>query len=334
MQRRKELLNQLSQTEVGVDWGIIKAGYFRLLYGLPVELQIQLACFMMRRYLPIFENREPYIKWPRIILDDVAQWVEENERSIPMCGRFEGPFDSAFSNSFDGLVAAYYYRDKPFVVTSACIYAFGSAISARRSNVWAADDPEAVEIWKKRSDNPEIYLEPERWAYKNLAATAVKKREWQEVAKWLLDREVWNYPDEVNLEEVEQYVDYWTDNQMLLIVPAFFEMVEQHLMQRFAEREALSAEEIFSTYYAERNFNQLELIRIWQEVTTILKLDSQKVRPYDRFDTELASVYFYQKNLDNLDKYLAEKCQDTVQFGDEIQTVDDLIVSIAANQKR
>ncbi|HAZ43752.1 MAG TPA: hypothetical protein DDW76_27665 [Cyanobacteria bacterium UBA11369] len=333
MERRKKLLNQLSQTEVGADWGIIKAGYFRLLYGLPVELQIQLACFMMRRYLPIFEKREQYIRWPRIILDNVAQWVEENERCIPSCGRFEGPFDSAFRNSFDGLVAAYYYRDNQFVVTSACIYAFSSAINARRCNVWAADDPEAVEIRKKESDNPEVYLEPSRRVSNNLAAIAVTQREWQEVAKWLWQQEVWNYPDEVNLEEMEEYLDYWKANEMILIVPAFFEMAQQALIQRFAEREALTVEEIFSKYYAYRNFTQLELIRIWQEVTAILQLEPQKVRPQDRFDTELASLYLFPQKLADLDKYLAQKCQTTIQFSDEIKTIDDLIVLIAANQK-
>ena len=227
MERRKKLLNQLSQTEVGADWGIIKAGYFRLLYGLPVELQIQLACFMMRRYLPIFEKREQYIRWPRIILDNVAQWVEENERCIPRCGRFEGPFDSAFRNGFDGLVAAYYYRYNPFILTSACIYTVSSAINARRCNVWAADDPEAVEIWKKRSDNPEIYLEPERQVSNNLAAVAVTRREWQAVGEWLWQQEVWNYPDEVNIEEMEDYLNYWTSNETILIAPEWLSMLEK-----------------------------------------------------------------------------------------------------------
>ncbi|HAZ43748.1 MAG TPA: hypothetical protein DDW76_27640 [Cyanobacteria bacterium UBA11369] len=333
MERRKELLNQLSQTEVGVDWGIIKSGYFRLLYGLPVALQIQLACFMMRRYLPIFEKREQYIRWPRIILDDVAQWVEENERCIPRCGRFEGPFDSAFRNGFDGLVAAYYYRDNQFVVTSACIYAFSSAINARGCNVWSADDPEAVEIWKKRSDNPEIYLEPKRKSYNNLAAIAVTKREWQEVAKWLWEKEVWNYLDEVNIEEMENYLDYWTANQKILIVPAFFEMVQQALIQRFAEREALTVEEIFSKYYTQRNLNHLDIIQIWQEITAVLQLDPQKVRPLDRFDTELAAIYLFPRRLADLDKYLADKCQGIIEFNDEIETIDDLILLVSANKK-
>ena len=232
MKRRKELLNQLSQTEVGVDWGIIKAGYFRLLYGLPVELQIQLACFMMRRYLPIFEKRELYIRWPRIFLNNVTKWVSENERYIPSWGRFESPFDSAFRNGFDGLVAAYYYRNSQFAVTSACIYAFGSAINARRSNVWAADDLEGVEIWKKQPDNPEVYLELERCISNNLAAIAVTQREWQEVGKWLWQEQVWNYPDEVNLEEMEEYLDYWISKEMLLVVPEELEMFENTRQQK------------------------------------------------------------------------------------------------------
>jgi hypothetical protein len=223
MLRRQKLLEQLSHTEVGINWEPVMAGYFRVLYGLPFQLQIELAIFMMRRYLPIFERREPEIKWPRIILDDVAQWVEEHIRGIPEAGKFEFPADSPFKMSFDGLVAAYCHRSEPFFLTSGSLCAVKSAISARRSNVWAADDPEAVEIWERQRENPDIYLEPSRLPSNNLAAYAVIQREWQEVGKWLWQQEVWNYTDEVNIEEMEQYLDYWKSNEMILIVPEWLE---------------------------------------------------------------------------------------------------------------
>ncbi|HBB35291.1 MAG TPA: hypothetical protein DDZ80_27805 [Cyanobacteria bacterium UBA8803] len=216
MERRKKLLEQLSQTEVGLNWESIMAGYFRLLYGLPTQLQIDLACFMMSRYLPIFEKREPYIRWPRMLLDNVAQWVQENERCIPNYGIFQYPADSAFRSSFDGLVDAYYYRTDPYKLTSGCIYAVKFAINARRSNVWAADDPEAVEIDKSALDNPEIYLAPERLPSSNVAAVAVVQREWQEVAKWLINEQVWTYPDTVDLEEMERNLEYWSSGAYLL----------------------------------------------------------------------------------------------------------------------
>ncbi|HAZ43749.1 MAG TPA: hypothetical protein DDW76_27645 [Cyanobacteria bacterium UBA11369] len=227
MQRRQKLLEELSHTEVDANQLPVISGYFRVIYGLPFQLQIGLAVFMVGRYLPLFEKREPYIRWPRIMLDDVAQWVEENGRCISSSGKFEDPFDSAFRNSFDGLVAAYYYRYNPFILTSACIYTVSSAINARRCNVWAADDPEAVEIWKKRSDNPEIYLEPERQVSNNLAAVAVTRREWQAVGEWLWQQEVWNYPDEVNIEEMEDYLNYWTSNETILIAPEWLSMLEK-----------------------------------------------------------------------------------------------------------
>ena len=228
MSRRQNLLEQLSQTEVGINWEPVMAGYFRVLYGLPFQLQIGLAIFMMRRYLPIFERREPEINWPRIILDDVASRVEEHQRGIPNAGKFEYLPDSAFNMSFDGLVAAYYHRNKSFFLTLSSLCAVKSAISARRSNVWAADDPEAVEIWERQRENPEIYLDPSRWSSNNLAAYAVIQREWQEVGKWLWQEQVWNYPDEVNLEEMEDYLDYWKSNEMILIVPEWLEMLQKY----------------------------------------------------------------------------------------------------------
>ena len=216
MSRRKKLLEQLSQTEVGIDWGAILDGYFRLLYGLPIELQIRLSCFMMFRYLPIFEKNEPEIKWPRQLLDNVAKWLEENERCIPDYGTFHYPADSAFRSSFDGLVDAYYYRTNPYKLTSGCIYAIQFAINARRSNVWAADDPEAVEIGKSEMNNPEIYLAPERLPSRNVAAIAVVQREWKEVAKWAENEQIWTYSDTVNIEEMESNLEYWSSGSYLL----------------------------------------------------------------------------------------------------------------------
>lgn len=216
MKRRKKLLEQLSKTEVGIDWGSILDGYFRLLYGLPIKIQIGIACFMMYRYLPIFEKNQPEITWPRQLLKNVAKWVEENERCIPDYGTFQFPADSAFRSSFDGLLDAYYYRTNPYKLTSGCIYAIQFAINARRSNVWAADDPEAVEIDKSALDNPEIYLAPERLPSRNVAAIAVVQREWQEVAKWLINEQIWTYTDTVNLEDMEQKLEYWSGGAYLL----------------------------------------------------------------------------------------------------------------------
>lgn len=213
MERRRKLLEQLSQTKVGLDWGFVSDGYFRLLYKLPTELQIELACFMMYRYLPIFEHREPNIKWPRRVLEDVTQCF-----SLPRDGQFEYPSDSVFYCSFNGLTDAYRYRDNPYKVTSSCLYAVKFVINARRNNVWAADDPEAVEIDKREMEKEqrEIYLEQERLPSWNIAAIAVAQREWQEVAKWGNNKQVWMYPDNVNLEEMEKDLEYWASGAYLL----------------------------------------------------------------------------------------------------------------------
>ena len=66
-------------------WGESAELCFKILYGLPADLQIRLACFMMRRYLPIFEFKNHRVKWPRRLLNDVLLILhpEEGSEQIP-----------------------------------------------------------------------------------------------------------------------------------------------------------------------------------------------------------------------------------------------------------
>lgn len=127
-----------------------------------------------------------------------------------------------YVNSCDGVLLAYSHQNDLFTVTSSCACAIDSVINARRTNVWEADDPEAWEKTQKRE-----YVPKELMPVFNAAGYAVFAREWEEVVKWLREKEIWNYPDEVNLELIERQLEYWIDNMYVLIVPEIAELLSQ-----------------------------------------------------------------------------------------------------------
>ncbi|MEA5514776.1 hypothetical protein [Nodularia sp. UHCC 0506] len=53
--------------------------------------------------------------------------------------------------------------------------------------------------------------------------------------KWLREKEIWNYPDEVNLELIERQLEYWIDNMYVLIVPEIAELLSQEPDEIFVD---------------------------------------------------------------------------------------------------
>ncbi len=100
--------------------------------------------------------------------------------------------------------------------------------------------------------------------------------------------------------------------------------------KRFENRESMSLEEIFNQYYINSNINKLRFKRIWNDVADILQLDAQKLRPSDRFDTELAPVKGYHledEQLVDLEECIMMHCQkrniNMNQY--KLDTLDDII---------
>jgi hypothetical protein len=99
--------------------------------------------------------------------------------------------------------------------------------------------------------------------------------------------------------------------------------------QRFQTRQSISLKEIFEIYYAKDSLNESEFISLWIDIASILELDPEKIRPEDRFDTELAPVkgYMVEDELADLEEYFKIQCQ---RRGIEIchqkiSTIDDFI---------
>lgn len=99
--------------------------------------------------------------------------------------------------------------------------------------------------------------------------------------------------------------------------------------QRFQTRQSTSIKEIFETYYAKDSLNESEFISIWIDIASILELDPEKIRPEDRFDTELAPVkgYMVEDELADLEEYFKIQCKRRgIEMGHQkFSTIDDFI---------
>ncbi|MBD2499560.1 hypothetical protein [Anabaena azotica] len=222
MQRRQKLLDDIIAAIDDPYGDTCMNNCFRVLYGLPKDLQLELAYFMMSRYLPIFEKKHPEITVPRQIISDISTYFQTYGRGVNMPSVKSFTAEVSYEFSCDGVLLAYSHPNDLFTVTSSCTCAIERVINARRTNVWEADDPEAWEMTQKRE-----YVPQERIPTFNAAGYAVFAREWEEVVTWLKQKEIWNYPDEVNLDLLERQLEYWIDNMYVLIVPEIAELLSQ-----------------------------------------------------------------------------------------------------------
>ncbi len=76
-------------------------------------------------------------------------------------------------------------------------------------------------------------------------------------------------------------------------------------LARFADREALSADSIYSEFFAANNFPKELVSELWNDVAVPLRVPPGKLRPSDRFDKELAPVEGWEFDDDTLEVHWA-----------------------------
>ena len=186
---------------------------FRVLYGLPPEIQIEVARYMTARFLPVYRVHHPSVRWPEVILLGVDQYFSATGPGLPDEPEASLGGDAAFYNCLYGLSDAWSYAKENNLprVTPACCTILIWAVAARASNVWYADDPEAVQAWIDNDSEALIG----RTTRHNVASQAVRKREWLIVADWLEEYGVGSHPDTEDAEREEVLV-WWKDRECLL----------------------------------------------------------------------------------------------------------------------
>jgi len=93
---------------------------------------------------------------------------------------------------------------------------------------------------------------------------------------------------------------------------------------RFADREAMVPVEIVSRYYQDAGLNSKTIVRVWVQVAKALSLPPDKLRPTDRFDSELAPL----REWNQFDEYLSDLFLETAiahganSLGEEIKALE------------
>ena len=117
-------------------------------------------------------------------------------------------------------------------------------------------------------------------------------------------------------------------------------VLHAHLTKRKIEREArfagrldLSPHQIYEQFYAESGYDEKDVIYLWDLIAHHLGLNARKLRPTDRFDSELSPVTGYEllDEIEDLTVFVrleAEK-RKTVFKPSELQSVDDVIRLLA-----
>ncbi len=238
--RRQDLLKKLEETAAAVTPERLeaecKAICFQILYGLPPDLQIRAGCYMLQRYLPIFEKKQPNVTWARRILEDSDGGVMPDHPDRA---------DSANADYWHGmssLLRARWYKDDPARRTANACCAMANVAEARARNVWLVDDPEAASIQREEDafwaidqqlpadapppDPPALFKElesPAHGRYYNAAFIAVYRREWGIVAAWLRSEDVWQYPEPEDLDAMMQALARWQSEPLFPIAHSWEE---------------------------------------------------------------------------------------------------------------
>lgn len=223
MNSRKIALARLEKYAAERHWEGCSESCFKILYGLPAEVQFNSAVFMLNRCLPIIGARKPKAVSTKVLLDAPAQWFAKKGLNVPSLGGREGPAEAAFITALYFLLCGYKAKDVHLGLTTACASSVVEAVKARMCNVWEADDPEAVRDWESLSkeESPEL-IEGAlrrlngRTVIDNAASSAVGEREWKVFAKQLSSEAVQSYRPRPRAE-VEQAFNRWRDQEMLPI---------------------------------------------------------------------------------------------------------------------
>jgi hypothetical protein len=133
---------------------------------------LEVTRFALSRYLPIFRAKHPEIAWPVELLTNVGAWVAEHETGLVDDPDYDSA-DTSFRYGLYALLVAWARQDDDAQRTAAAVVAIRTAQSAFKTNVWAADDPEAFTAWATGD-----LVNARRTIGDNAAAVAVGEREW------------------------------------------------------------------------------------------------------------------------------------------------------------
>jgi hypothetical protein len=218
---RGEYVNALEKASHDHAWSPCLEYCFRALYGLPRELQLELASETLVRYLSHFEKHWPGVEWPRKLLGDSAAWIAAHDRALPDEPGTTDPSDAAFFLGLDALLLAHTVKSTDnFAITASCVFAIAKAIQSQVDAIWEFEDPGGVKSWQMLSSPQEVSFESfeklrGHTAEDNASAMEAMKDGWRNVVRWLLAHRIQLFPDP-SRDASERDLQSWKDLEMTL----------------------------------------------------------------------------------------------------------------------
>ncbi len=189
---------------------------FLFLYGLPIQVQVELGVKAAKRCLTAFRFLYPEDQRPQQVLEALEVWFQNREQGVELLRRCEmgdlfTPREYArFLHAIDYLrKVVLLWSDDRFRSAAAIADVVGECAEQGSEEAWRGDDPEAwwsvkranealeITACSDLSDEEEERLEEEwdrlmevevdleRSDFGNVAAWAVARREWYVVSEWL-----------------------------------------------------------------------------------------------------------------------------------------------------
>ncbi|CAJ0817201.1 hypothetical protein LMG19087_03018 [Ralstonia wenshanensis] len=110
----------------------------------------------------------------------------------------------------------------------------------------------------------------------------------------------------------------------------------QNSLRALSDRESLSDVEIYKQFYAGGNFDEAAVRSAWNEIADTLRVPADKLRPTDKFGTDIGVWSITSEELDTLGELAAQRA---ARQGKEVDiatlaTVDDYVKAFAASVAR
>ncbi|WPD24833.1 MAG: hypothetical protein SD837_09755 [Candidatus Electrothrix scaldis] len=162
--------------------------------------------------MPIFSSRNKVDKWAKEILINPEIWLKKNGKTTPVKENVD-PSTASFVFALDALLWGQYYNKHTLIVTASSVTAIMRYIHARGVNVWMADDPEAVNLWKTGG------IPRNRTVGSNVGSLAVIRREWGYLLDKLETSNLYAQKNSNTDKDIEKILEVWKSAEMNLLHP-------------------------------------------------------------------------------------------------------------------
>lgn len=145
----EETLQALRLAAERLDWNGCRTASEELLLQLPTRRAVLLTRDQVRRRLPVFEQHQPGVSWPREFIESIdAGSGSRDERSWPEAeDDFPGPGANSFTSAVESLWKASQLMTDEQQCAPLLVNALSGAIMAEGAEHWGSRHPNEWALW-------------------------------------------------------------------------------------------------------------------------------------------------------------------------------------------